>query len=150
MQILMTEAAHGRVGERLAKLVPGAQVVMIEGSNPAETMPPIMQYFETQRRAGGKLIVADPRRTETARAAHLHLQLTPGTDAALVASSEISSRSVSSCALPTTVSAPNRASVVSALPNRPLPSSPARVAGPPLSGPTPHASAISRRWWKLV
>ncbi len=63
--------------------IPGAQVVMIEGSNPAETMPPIMQYFEMQRRAGGKLIVADPRRTETARAAHLHLQLTPGTDAAL-------------------------------------------------------------------
>jgi assimilatory nitrate reductase catalytic subunit len=63
--------------------IAGAQVVMIEGSNPAETMPPIMQYFEMQRRAGGKLIVADPRRTETARAAHLHLQLTPGTDAAL-------------------------------------------------------------------
>jgi assimilatory nitrate reductase catalytic subunit len=63
--------------------IPGAEVVLIEGGNPAETMPPLMQYFEAQRAAGGKLIVADPRRSETARAAHLHLQLTPGTDAAL-------------------------------------------------------------------
>jgi assimilatory nitrate reductase catalytic subunit len=63
--------------------IPGAQTILIEGSNPAETMPPIMQYFEEQRRRGGTLIVADPRRTETAKVAHLHLQLTPGTDAAL-------------------------------------------------------------------
>jgi assimilatory nitrate reductase catalytic subunit len=46
-------------------------------------MPPIMQYFEAQKARGGRLIVADPRRTPTARAADLHLQLTPGTDAAL-------------------------------------------------------------------
>jgi assimilatory nitrate reductase catalytic subunit len=63
--------------------LPGAEAILIEGSNPAETMPPIMQYFEEQRRRGGKLIVVDPRRTETAKAATLHLQLTPGTDAAL-------------------------------------------------------------------
>ncbi len=63
--------------------IPGADVVLIEGSNPAATMPPLMQYFEAQRKRGGMLIVADPRRTETAEAAHLHLQLAPGTDAAL-------------------------------------------------------------------
>lgn len=60
-----------------------AQAVMLWGVNCAETLPPIMQYFEQQRRAGGKLIVVDPRRTETARAAQLHLQLTPGSDLAL-------------------------------------------------------------------
>src|SRR5262245_9116589 len=60
-----------------------AQAIMIAGSNPAETMPPIMQYFDEQRRRGGQLIVIDPRVTATARAASLHLQLTPGTDAAL-------------------------------------------------------------------
>ncbi len=63
--------------------LPGAQTILIAGGNPAETMPPIMQYFEAQRERGGRLIVSDPRRTATARLAHLHLQLTPGTDAAL-------------------------------------------------------------------
>jgi assimilatory nitrate reductase catalytic subunit len=63
--------------------IPEAEVILIAGANPAETMPPLMQYFEEQRRRGGKLIVADPRRTPTAEAAQLHLQLTPGTDAAL-------------------------------------------------------------------
>ncbi len=42
-----------------------------------------MQWFVKQQENGGKLIVADPRRTETARSAHLHLQLTPGGDLAL-------------------------------------------------------------------
>jgi len=57
--------------------------ILMVGSNPAETMPPIMQYFERQRDRGGALIVADPRRTATAKLATLHLQLSPGTDAAL-------------------------------------------------------------------
>ena len=55
------------------------KTLMLWGANSAETMPPIMQWVHEQR-AGGQLIVVDPRRTETARAAHLHLQLTPGTD----------------------------------------------------------------------
>ncbi len=58
-------------------------VVMLVGSNPAETMPPIMQYFEAQQLAGGDLIVVDPRRTPTATWAKRHLRLRPGTDAAL-------------------------------------------------------------------
>ncbi len=63
--------------------IPGAEVILIVGGNPAETMPPLMQYFEAQRAAGGKLIVADPRRTPTAESAQLFLQLTPGSDGAL-------------------------------------------------------------------
>ncbi len=63
--------------------IPRAEVILLVGANVAETMPPIMQYFEEQRRRGGRLIVADPRATQTARAATLHLQLTPGSDAAL-------------------------------------------------------------------
>ena len=46
-------------------------------------MPPLMQYFEEQHRRGGKLIVVDPRKSATAKLASLHLQITPGTDAAL-------------------------------------------------------------------
>jgi assimilatory nitrate reductase catalytic subunit len=60
-----------------------ADVVLLVGSNPAETMPPLMQYFAAQRAAGGSLIVVDPRRTITAQSATLHLRLTPGSDAAL-------------------------------------------------------------------
>jgi assimilatory nitrate reductase catalytic subunit len=63
--------------------IPGADAILLVGANPAETMPPLMQYFDAQRARGGRLIVADPRRTATARAATLFLQLVPGTDAAL-------------------------------------------------------------------
>jgi assimilatory nitrate reductase catalytic subunit len=63
--------------------LPGADVIMLVGANPAETMPPLVQYFDDQRGRGGDLIVADPRRTATATIASLHLQLAPGTDTAL-------------------------------------------------------------------
>ncbi len=63
--------------------IPGAEAILLVGSNPAETMPPIMQYFDEQQRRGGQLIVADPRRTATAAVAALHLELSPGSDAAL-------------------------------------------------------------------
>jgi assimilatory nitrate reductase catalytic subunit len=63
--------------------IPGAETILLVGGNPGETMPPFLRYFDEQKRRGGALIVADPRRTPTAERATLHLQLTPGTDAAL-------------------------------------------------------------------
>ena len=63
--------------------IAGAKTILLVGSNAAETMPPIMQYFERQQASGGSLIVVDPRLTPTAQKADLHLQLTPGADAAL-------------------------------------------------------------------
>ena len=60
-----------------------ADAILLVGANVSETMPPIMQYFEAQRRAGGQLIVVDPRRTATAEQATMHLRLIPGTDAVL-------------------------------------------------------------------
>lgn len=57
--------------------------ILLVGSNLAETMPPVMQYFQEQKERGGSLIVVDPRATPTAAAATLHLQITPGTDSAL-------------------------------------------------------------------
>jgi assimilatory nitrate reductase catalytic subunit len=63
--------------------IAGSEVVMLVGANSADTLPPIMQWFEKQKANGGRLIVADPRRTPTARTANLFLQLTPGTDLAL-------------------------------------------------------------------
>jgi assimilatory nitrate reductase catalytic subunit len=63
--------------------IPQAAAVLLVGGNPADTMPPLMQYFEEQRRRGGRFIVVDPRLSATAKLASLHLQITPGTDAAL-------------------------------------------------------------------
>ncbi|MFB9660764.1 molybdopterin oxidoreductase family protein [Glycomyces mayteni] len=55
-----------------------AEVVVLVGANPAETMPPFMRFLQN-----AELIVVDPRRTATAEAAQLHLQTAPGTDLAL-------------------------------------------------------------------
>ena len=65
------------------KQTPKADIILPVGSNVAETVPPIMHYFERQQASGGLLIVVDPRQSTTAQRADLHLQLTPGTDAAL-------------------------------------------------------------------
>jgi assimilatory nitrate reductase catalytic subunit len=63
--------------------IASAEAILLVGSNAAETMPPVMQYFDEQKRSGGKLIVVDPRVTKTAEEADLHLQLIPGSDIAL-------------------------------------------------------------------
>ncbi|WP_456697359.1 molybdopterin oxidoreductase family protein [Aeromicrobium sp. P5_D10] len=62
-------------------------VVMLFGSNLADTMPPAVQHLGPVRERGG-LLVVDPRRSATARLtenrAGEHLQLVPGTDLVLV------------------------------------------------------------------
>jgi assimilatory nitrate reductase catalytic subunit len=63
--------------------IPHATAILLAGGNVAETMPPLMQYFEAQRLRGGALVVVDPRRTPTAAWAGRHLSIRPGTDAAL-------------------------------------------------------------------
>ena len=60
-----------------------AAAILLVGANPADTMPPAMQYFDQGRAAGAQHIVVDPRRTSTAEGASLHLAPIPGTDLAL-------------------------------------------------------------------
>ncbi|WP_281286953.1 molybdopterin oxidoreductase family protein [Nonomuraea turkmeniaca] len=55
-----------------------ADIVLLAGGNVAETMPPFVRHL-----SGPRVIVIDPRRTQTAKLAWLHLQPTPGTDLAL-------------------------------------------------------------------
>lgn len=56
------------------------------GMNPAEMHPQIWRRIINARKSARapKLIVADPRRTQTARSADLHLQLRAGTNVALM------------------------------------------------------------------
>lgn len=58
-------------------------LVVLVGSNPAETMPPAARHLDRLRERGGRVVVVDPRRTPTADRADLHLQPVPGTDLAL-------------------------------------------------------------------
>lgn len=55
-------------------------VLVLVGSNLAETMPPAARHLDRLRERGGRLVVIDPRRTPTAERADLFLQPVPGTD----------------------------------------------------------------------
>jgi len=62
-----------------------AHTVLIAGSNMAYAHPVLYRRLEAAREAqpGTRWIVVDPRRTDTAAMADLHLQIQPGTDVAL-------------------------------------------------------------------
>ena len=62
-----------------------ARTLFITGSNMAWAHPILMRRLEDARgaRPETKWIVVDPRRTETAAMADLHLQIQPGTDITL-------------------------------------------------------------------
>lgn len=55
-------------------------VLVLVGSNLAETMPPAARHLDRLRDNGGRVVVVDPRRTPTAERADLFLQPVPGTD----------------------------------------------------------------------
>ncbi|MDN7123082.1 molybdopterin oxidoreductase family protein [Nocardioides sp. ChNu-153] len=60
-----------------------ADVLVLAGSNLAETAPPAARHLDRLRERGGRVVVVDPRRTPTADRADLHLAPVPGTDLAL-------------------------------------------------------------------
>ena len=61
-----------------------ADVIMVVGANPTEGHPVFGSLMKRRLRQGAKLIVIDPRRTETVRSPHVeadvHLALRPGTN----------------------------------------------------------------------
>jgi assimilatory nitrate reductase catalytic subunit len=58
-------------------------VLVLVGSNLAETMPPAARHLTALRGRGGRVVVIDPRRTATAERADVFVQPVPGTDLAL-------------------------------------------------------------------
>lgn len=61
-----------------------ADVFFVIGSNMADCHPILFLRMMDRVKAGAQLIVVDPRRTATASKAHLHLQVEPGSDLALL------------------------------------------------------------------
>ncbi len=61
-----------------------AKLILVVGANPTESHPVVGARIKSAHRRGVPLIVIDPRRTELARLADLHLQLEPGTNVALL------------------------------------------------------------------
>ncbi|MFQ3576034.1 MAG: molybdopterin-dependent oxidoreductase [Cytophagales bacterium] len=62
-----------------------ADTFLVAGANPAWCHPIMWKRVEARKRENpdSKLIVVDPRKTQTAEIADLHLQIMPGTDAIL-------------------------------------------------------------------
>jgi formate dehydrogenase major subunit len=76
---LSTSAASGSMRE----VETACDVIFIAGANTTETHPVFGAALKRACERGAKLIVADPRRTELADRADVHLQMLPGTDVAL-------------------------------------------------------------------
>ncbi len=70
------------------KSVAEADVIVIIGANPSVAHPVFASRMKKRLRAGAKLIVIDPRQTESVRSPHVaathHLQLRPGTNVAVI------------------------------------------------------------------
>ncbi|BBO74708.1 formate dehydrogenase subunit alpha [Desulfosarcina widdelii] len=62
----------------------GTNFILAVGSNAAETFPVAMGELYRAREKGAQLVVIDPRTTEMAKNADLHLPLRPGTDIPLL------------------------------------------------------------------
>lgn len=64
--------------------IDAADLIVLVGSNTAWCHPIVYQRIRERCDAGAKLVVIDPRRTETAEQADLHLAIRPGSDVALM------------------------------------------------------------------
>ena len=68
---------HRVIGSSIPKCI------FLTGTDPFESWPRVANTVRDSKKAGGKLVVVDPRETGVAKMADLWLQLRPGTDTAL-------------------------------------------------------------------
>ncbi|MBN8493939.1 MAG: formate dehydrogenase subunit alpha [Burkholderiales bacterium] len=61
-----------------------AEVVIVIGANPSVNHPVAASWIKNAAKAGTKLIVMDPRRSDLSRVAHRFLQFKPDTDVAML------------------------------------------------------------------
>jgi anaerobic selenocysteine-containing dehydrogenase len=72
----------GKVGMKV-EFFAEARLILIWGSNAITSSVHFWRLAQEAKRRGARLVCIDPRRTETAEKCHEHLQILPGTDAAL-------------------------------------------------------------------
>ncbi|MFM2318096.1 MAG: hypothetical protein RLZZ215_717 [Pseudomonadota bacterium] len=62
---------------------PKTKCILVWSTNASGSIPPFENHHLAKKKKYRKMIVVDPRRTETAELADIHLQIRPGTDGAL-------------------------------------------------------------------
>ena len=72
----------GKVGMKV-EFFTESRLILIWGSNVITSSVHFWRLAQVAKRRGARLVCIDPRRTETAEKCHEHLQILPGTDAAL-------------------------------------------------------------------
>ncbi|HSV36921.1 MAG TPA: molybdopterin oxidoreductase family protein [Ramlibacter sp.] len=78
----LAQTLGGKVGMKVAHFAE-SKLILIWGSNSIASNLHFWRLAQEAKRAGARLVCIDPRRSETAEKCHEHLQLRPGTDAAL-------------------------------------------------------------------
>jgi anaerobic selenocysteine-containing dehydrogenase len=75
-----TAGLYGRMPGVAYEDYPAARLIVLWGVNPAVTGIHLAPFLRQAQANGAKLVVVDPRRTQFARQADLHLAARPGTD----------------------------------------------------------------------
>ncbi len=78
----LTQTLGGKLGMKVEHCAQ-AKLILIWGSNSIGSNLHFWRLAQQAKREGAKLVCIDPRRSETAEKCHEHLQILPGTDAAL-------------------------------------------------------------------
>ncbi|MGB6873833.1 MAG: IscS subfamily cysteine desulfurase [Dehalococcoidia bacterium] len=88
LHMIAPHVTMGRMQMNMFTDIENAEIVVVWGTNPATDSPPAdMQRLEAAAKHGAKIVVIDPRRTETAiRANAQWIPIRPGTDGALALS----------------------------------------------------------------
>jgi anaerobic selenocysteine-containing dehydrogenase len=78
----LLQTLGGKVGMKV-EFFAESKLILVWGSNSIASNLHFWRLAQQAKRAGARLVCIDPRRTETAEKCHEHVQLRPGTDAAL-------------------------------------------------------------------
>jgi anaerobic selenocysteine-containing dehydrogenase len=78
----LVQSVGGKLGMKVETFA-RSRLILIWGSNSITSNLHFWRIAQQAKREGARLVCIDPRRTETAAKCHEHVQLRPGTDAAL-------------------------------------------------------------------